>query len=203
MLEWIARLVAIGGYWGVAALMAIENVVLPLPSELIMPLAGYDASKGHLSLWGVIVAGTIGSVLGSLPLYLPARMLGREKVSAFVERHGKWLLLRKADLDKAHARFEDRGGFLAVFVAQLIPGLRGLISLPAGFMRMNVAVFLLANLAGTAIWCTMLAYAGKLLGPEFMKVDKLLGPTGWIVLGVVLVGGGYWMARRRSKRRKG
>src|SRR4051812_16079498 len=117
MLQWIAGLIARGGYWGVALLMAIENVVLPIPSELIMPLAGYDTSKGHLSLWGVIVAGTIGSVIGSLPVYLPARLLGRERGTRWIERHGKWLLLTKNDLDKAHRRFEQRGGFVAVLVS--------------------------------------------------------------------------------------
>ena len=91
-------------------------------------------------------------MLGSLPLYLPARVLGKERVSKWVDRHGKWLLLRKGDLDKAHRRFEQGSGFVAVFIAQLIPGVRGLISLPAGFARMNVAAFLLANLAGTLIW---------------------------------------------------
>ena len=192
-------MIAAGGYWGVAALMAIENVILPIPSELIMPLAGYNASKGHLTLWGVIVAGTIGSVLGALPLYLPARMLGKERVSTWVDRHGKWLLLRRGDLDKAHKRFDKGTGFVAVVIGQLIPGVRGLISLPAGFARMNIGAFLLANLIGTLVWCTVLAFAGKVLGPSFMKVDKLLGPTGWIVLALVLVGGGVWMARRRAR----
>ncbi len=194
-------MIAAGGYWGVAALMAIENVILPIPSELIMPLAGYNASKGHLTLWGVIVAGTIGSVLGALPLYLPARMLGKERVSKWVDRHGKWLLLRKGDLEKAHKRFEKGTGFVAVVIGQLIPGVRGLISLPAGFARMNIGAFLLANLIGTLVWCAVLAFAGKILGSSFMKVDKLLGPTGWILLALVLVGGGVWMARRRSRSR--
>ena len=192
-------MIARGGYWGVAALMAIENVILPIPSELIMPLAGYNVATGHLTLVGVIIAGTIGSVLGSLPLYLPARLLGKERVSQWVERHGRWLLLRKGDLAKAHRRFDRGSGFVAVIIAQLIPGVRGLISLPAGFARMNIAAFLLANLAGTLIWCTVLAVAGKLLGSSFMKVDKLLGPTGWIVLAVLGIGGIVWMARRRAR----
>src|SRR5437867_3088222 len=147
MVEWIAHWVAAGGYWGVGLLMAIENVFLPLPSELIMPLAGFASARGRLSLGGVIIAGALGGALGSLPLYIPARIYGSDRVAEWIDRHGKWLLLRRRDVDKARKRFE-RGEFWAVFVSQLLPGIRGLISLPAGFAEMNVALFLIANFAG-------------------------------------------------------
>jgi len=200
MVEWIAHWVTAGGYWGVGLLMAIENVFLPLPSELIMPLAGFASAHGPLALGGVIIAGTLGGALGSLPLYIPARIYGRDRVAAWIDRHGKWLLLRKRDIDKAHQRFERSGGFWAVFISQLLPGIRGLISLPAGFAEMNVAVFLIANFAGTLIWCAVLAYLGKVLGANYSKVEKYLGPIGWTLLLVAVAGIVLWLWRR--KRRK-
>lgn len=199
MLQWMSHVIASGGYWGIAALMALENVVLPIPSELIMPLAGYDVTKGMFNFWGVVLAGTVGSVLGALPLYLPARILGQERVSAWIERHGKWLLLRKSDLDKAHERFERRGGFVAVAVSQLLPGIRSLTTLPAGFARMNIVSFLAANFVGTLVWAAGLTVAGRMLGPSFMKVDKVLGPTGWAVLAVTVVVGVVWLKRRGGR----
>lgn len=200
MIEWIAHWVAAGGYWGVGLLMAIENVFLPLPSELIMPLAGFASARGHLKLGGVILAGTLGGALGSLPLYIPARIYGSDRVADWIGRHGKWLLMRKRDVDKAHKRFERSGGFWAVFISQLLPGIRGLISLPAGFAEMNVVLFLIANFAGTAIWCTVLAYLGMFLGTNYSKVNKYVGPAGWMLLAVAVTGVGVWLWRRKGRK---
>jgi membrane protein DedA with SNARE-associated domain len=197
MLEWIGDLIGLGGLWGVAALMAIENVFLPLPSELIMPLAGYAASRGRMTLINVVLFGTIGSVVGALPLYYGARVLGRENVKRWIERHGRWLMVSKRDLDRASDRFEKRG-LLAVFLGQLLPGVRGLISIPAGFTRMNVLVFIAANFLGTILWCGVLAYLGAILGPSFPAVDKLLGPAGWIIVVSLIAGGTIWLVRRRK-----
>jgi membrane protein DedA with SNARE-associated domain len=197
MLHWMAHVIDVGGSWGVAALMAIENVVLPLPSEIIMPLAGYVSDRGRMTLWGAIVFGAAGSALGALGLYYPARILGEKKVTAWLDRHGRWLL-RRGDLARAQRQFSKRGA-VAVFFSQLVPGLRGLISLPAGFAHMNVVAFVLWNFAGTLVWCVVLAFAGKMLGAQFMKVDNLLGRTGWIILGVLLAGTMAWLVRRRQR----
>lgn len=199
MIEWIAHWVAAGGYWGVGLLMAIENVILPLPSELIMPLAGFASARGKLTLFGVIIAGSLGGALGSLPLYVPARIYGSERVAKWIDKHGKWLLLRKRDVEKASQRF-DRGGFWAVFLSQLLPGIRGLISLPAGFAEMNVALFLVANFAGTIVWCAVLAYLGQLLGANYAKVNKYVGPVGWTLLGAAVLGTVLWLWRRKQRK---
>lgn len=200
MLHWIAGIVGSLGYVGVAVLMAVENVVLPLPSELIMPLAGFESAVGRMTLVGVITAGTIGSTLGALPVYLVARSVGEERLSRWVEAHGRWFLLRRRDIVKADARFGAHGG-RTVFISQMVPGLRGLIAIPAGFARMNVAWFLLANLAGTAVWCTALAVAGNQLGAHFTQVDNVLGPVGWSVLAALVLATGVWLWRRRQARR--
>jgi membrane protein DedA with SNARE-associated domain len=197
MLHWIAHAVLSLSYYGVALLMAVENVILPLPSELIMPFAGANTGPGKMTLWGVIVAGSIGGALGALPLYYLAWIFGAERVTHWVERHGRWFLLRRGDLQKARDRF-DRKGISAVFLSQLLPGIRGLISLPAGFARMNVFLYLAVNFAGTLVWCAVLAILGRVLGDHYEEIHKFLGPTGWIVLGIVVVGGVAWLFVRKS-----
>jgi membrane protein DedA with SNARE-associated domain len=201
MIKWIVELVTSMGIYGVALLMAIENVVLPLPSELIMTLGGFAASRGRMSLAGVIIAGTAGSVLGALPLYYLARMAGEDKLKHWVSKHGHWLLLRPRDLDKP-ARWFARHGSFAVIIGQLIPGVRGLISLPAGYAKMNVLAFLLYNFIGTVVWCAVLAYIGQQLGVHFKVVHKYLGPAGWVVLAGLLIWGGIvlWNRRKGKKR---
>lgn len=198
MLRWMVHLVTSLGPWGVGLLMAIENVVLPLPSELIMPLGGFVAARGRTSLWWVIVAGTVGSVVGALPVYAAARWVGERKVRAWLERHGRWLLLRRRDLDRTK-RWFDRHGSIAVAVGQLVPGVRGLISLPGGFAGMGVVPFMIYNALGTFVWCAVLATAGYQLGAHFEAVHRLLGPISWGVLGALLVIGVVWLWRRRVR----
>jgi membrane protein DedA with SNARE-associated domain len=199
MLPWIAHLVGALNYWGVAILMAIENVFLPLPSELIMPLAGFLTANGSMTLTGVIIAGTIGSVLGALPLYYAGRALGEERPERWVERYGRWTLLRGKDVERASARFSGHS-FVDVIIAQMLPGVRGLISIPAGVARMNVGLFLLANLIGTVVWCAVLAVAGRILGANFTKIHKFLGPVGWTILGVLIAAIGVWAVVRKPKK---
>jgi membrane protein DedA with SNARE-associated domain len=196
------HLVASLNYWGVAALMAIENIVLPIPSELIMPLAGFLTTRDHMTLTGVILAGTAGSVLGSLPLYYAGYALGEDRLRNWVDRHGGWVMLRGKDLDRATRRFSGND-FVAVTAGQLLPGIRGLISLPAGVARMNIGLFLLANTIGTVVWCSVLAVAGRALGRNFTKIHKFLGPVGWAILGALVVGLAAWLLWRKKHTRKG
>lgn len=198
MLHWISHLIGTLNYWGVAILMAIENIFLPLPSELIMPLAGFETLSGRLSLLGVTLAGTVGSVLGALPLYYAGMALGEERPEKWLERH-RWTLLRAKDLERATARFSGKS-FLDVMIAQMIPGVRGLISIPAGVARMNLGLFLLANFIGTLAWCAMLAFAGQLLGANFTRIHKFLGPIGWSILIALIAGVGIWLFVRRRRR---
>jgi len=203
MLQWIRHLVNSFSYWGVGILMAVENVVLPIPSELIMPFAGFRTVRGPMTLVGVIIAGTVGSVLGGLPLYYAGYALGEERLRRWIERYGKWVLLRGKDLDRAADRFSGNS-FLDVTLGQLLPGVRGLISIPAGVARMNVGLFLLANFIGTLVWCTVLAVAGRMLGRNFARIHQFLGPAGWAILGALVLGVAFWLIRRRrsQSRRK-
>jgi membrane protein DedA with SNARE-associated domain len=185
MLDWIIRTMESLGYAGVALLMLLENVFPPIPSEVIMPLAGFIVARGEWSLWGAIAAGTLGSLAGQLPWYLIGRRVGEERLKKWADRHGRWLTVCGQDIEKAHDWF-DRHGKRAVLIGRLIPGVRTFISLPAGFDRMGWLPFLGATLAGTVIWTTALVVAGRLLGARYEQVSKVLEPVSWVVLGGVL-----------------
>lgn len=198
MLEWITGLLGSLGYAGVTFLMFLENVFPPIPSELIMPLAGFTAAQGKLSLVGVIVAGTLGSVLGALPLYYLGRRLGADRLRALADRHGRWLTLDGDDIDRAIA-WLDRHGRAAVFFGRLVPGVRSLISVPAGIDRMGLAPFLLFTTLGSGIWTGVLAWLGHLLGGRYQEVERYLNPVSYVVLGIVLAGYLWRVARHRGR----
>jgi CheY-like chemotaxis protein len=135
MATWVMHTISGTSYWGIVLLMVVENVFPPIPSEVIMPLAGFMATQGQLSLLGVILAGTLGSVLGAVPLYYLGRRIGDERLKAFADRHGRWLTVSRHDLDHAKQWF-DRHGRMAVLFCRLVPGVRSLISIPAAFARL-------------------------------------------------------------------
>jgi len=179
-------IVSSAGYSGILLLMFIENVFPPIPSEVIMPLAGYMASRGELSLAGIILAGTIGSVLGALPLYYAGRKIGEERLKEFADRHGRWLTLSRADIDGAK-RWLDRYGNAAILFCRLIPGVRSLISIPAGIAGMRMAPFIAYTAVGSSMWTALLACLGYFLGSNFGKIDDYLDPITWVIFGIVAV----------------
>jgi membrane protein DedA with SNARE-associated domain len=200
MTQWVTSAVNSFGASGVLVLMLLENLLPPIPSELIMPMAGFYAAQGRMSFWGVVAAGTAGSVLGAIPLYYLGRGVGRERLRRWVERRGHWLALAPGDLDKADAWFSRHCG-TAVLLCRLIPGVRSLISIPAGLNAMPMPKFLLYTTLGTAAWSGALAYAGKLLGENYAEVGEWLGPLTKIVLG--LLGVAYVVRVIRLRRARG
>ncbi|MBN1239228.1 MAG: DedA family protein [Gammaproteobacteria bacterium] len=185
MSDWVIGLVEAGSYWGIVLLMTIENVFPPIPSELIMPLAGYLAAQDHVTLWGAVLAGTAGSVFGALPLYWLGARIGSERIKRFADRHGRWLTITRGDLERAEHWF-DRRGWLAVFVCRLIPGIRSLISIPAGVRRMNMALFLLVTTVGTGMWAALLGSVGYFLGRNYQQVERYVGWVSWAVIGALV-----------------
>lgn len=185
MIDWIRGVILAIGYPGIALLMVLENVFPPIPSELIMPFAGFVTTDGPLSLVGVTVAGTVGSVLGALPLYYIGYAVGEERLKRWADRHGHWILLTGADVERSRVWFQ-RHGAAAVFLGRLVPGIRSLISVPAGVSRMNLPLFLLLSAVGTGIWAGVLAYLGYVLGQNYDRVDSYLGPVTYVVLGALL-----------------
>jgi membrane protein DedA with SNARE-associated domain len=196
--NWIIGLIESSGYAGVALLMAIESACIPLPSEIIMPFAGYLASRGELTLWGVAVAGAVGCNLGSTIAYAIGSWGGRP----FVEKWGRLVLLSNHDLDAAE-RFFARFGSLAVFVGRLLPVVRTFIALPAGFARMSMWRFQLYTFVGSLIWCLLLAYIGAALGAQwdqnpFVKTAFHSADAVILVLAIVAIGWFVWH-RLRSR----
>jgi membrane protein DedA with SNARE-associated domain len=181
MLDWITNTITAFNYWGIALLMFLENIIPPIPSELIMPLAGFTVTQGKLSFWGVLVAGTVGSLLGALPWYYGSRRLGEHQLKRGIEKYGKWLRLTTEDINKSQVWFRKYGGPVVLF-GRLIPGIRTFISVPAGLQRMPWFEFLGYSLIGSLCWNLLLTYAGFVLGQNYGLVEKFLGPVAAVVL---------------------
>lgn len=176
MADWIIHFIEQHGYLAVVLLMLAENVVPPIPSELIMPFAGFAAARGDLHPAAVAVTGALGSVLGTLPWYVVARRIGRERLKAWAARHGRWLTVSPDDLDRAHRWFERRGA-VTVFAGRLVPAVRSVISAPAGIAAMPLPSFLLWSLAGSLLWCAALTATGFLLEARYDQVARWIDPV--------------------------
>lgn len=196
MRTWIESIVSELGYIGISLLMFLENVFPPIPSELIMPLAGFTTVQGKLSFIGVVLAGTIGSVMGALPLYYLGRLVGEQRLKAWAEKYGKWLMISAQDIGKADDWFDRHSG-KAVFFCRCIPGIRSLISIPAGVAHMHVMPFLLYTALGTSLWTALLAYLGRLLGKNYEQVSTYLGPVAYVVFGIIALAAITWIIQRK------
>jgi membrane protein DedA with SNARE-associated domain len=165
--DWYLSVLAAGGYWLIAGLMLLESTLVPIPSETIIPPAAYLAhTQGEFSLTGIVLAGTAGSWLGASLMYWGARALGRP----FVLRYGPYIGLRLAKLELAE-RWSARYGWAGVFFSRLLPVIRHLIGIPAGILSLSFRWYSAATLAGSLLWCSVLAWLGETLGshPELLK----------------------------------
>ena len=184
--DWTIRLIDQTGYVGIFLLMFLETIFPPIPSEVIMPVAGARAARGPLTLWGVIASGTAGAMLGNLFWYALARVIGMKRFRPFIEKYGRWLTMDWDDVEKAERLFGRFGGAI-VSIGRMLPTIRSVISIPAGLLHMRLQTFLLWSTLGTVVWTAVLATAGWGLGMAFQDIEKILGPlsTGIIVLIVV------------------
>lgn len=185
MIDLITSWVAAAGYAGVFALMFLENIFPPIPSELIMPFAGFAAARGELSLLWVIVAGVIGTLAGNVVWFEAARAFGADRTRRLCEKYGRWIGVTRPDLDKAEATLR-RWGPLAVFLGRMMPGIRTVISIPAGLIEMPRLTFYAWTTLGSAIWVGGLAVLGYMLGEGYDRIEGYVGPIGKVL--VVLVG---------------
>lgn len=199
MLDWVTNIISSFGYLGIGFLMFLENVFPPIPSELIMPLAGFTVTQGKLNMQFVILAGTLGSVFGGLPWYYVGKLVGEERLRSWIDKHGKWLALSGKDIDKSK-RWLDKYGKATVFFGRLIPGVRTFISVPAGLEKMPLIPFLLYSFLGSLIWTGILTYAGFLLGDNFQQVEKYIKPISVIVFASIAIYLIITFIRRKSKK---
>ncbi|KIT16684.1 DedA family protein [Jannaschia aquimarina] len=199
MFEWVLSVMARAGYGGLAFLMLAENVFPPIPSEVVMPLAGFLSARGDFWLPWAILAGLVGTVLGALFWYWVGMAIGTARLRRVTERHGRWLTLSPTDVEKAEIYFRERG-LMAVFAGRMLPGLRTLISVPAGMARMPMGPFLLATTAGSLIWIGGLAILGYILESQYDRIHAWLDPAIWVVVGAV-AGVYFWRLFRQESRR--
>lgn len=185
MFEFITDFLEKSGYLGVFALMALENIFPPIPSEMIMPFAGFVAARGDLNVLGVLLAGTAGSVAGALPWYYAARVYGCERLKRLAGKHARWLTVTPDDIDTALAAFRKHGK-KAVLFGRLVPAVRTLISVPAGLGNMSLGQFLLYSSIGSLAWTGLLTAAGFMLENKYEEVSKYVDPVSKTVLGAML-----------------
>ncbi|MFZ4689429.1 MAG: DedA family protein [Polymorphobacter sp.] len=190
MIEALSQLIQRGGYGGILLLTFVETIFPPLPSELFMPMAGFVAARGDLSLPGVIACGTLGSLAGAWFWYALGRAIGLDRMRQLAARHGRWLTLHPRDIDRGTVWFERHGGAVVLF-GRMVPAIRSVVSVPAGIAHMPMGRFLLMSGVGSLIWTTLLMTAGYRLGEDYDKVAAWAAPVSNIVI-VLLIGTYLW-----------
>jgi membrane protein DedA with SNARE-associated domain len=199
MTDWLVGLMETLGAPGAGLAIALENVFPPLPSEVILPLSGFTASRGEMDLLHVLAFTTLGSVLGALALYSLGAVLGRERMLALA---AKLPLVKVSDIEKTEAWFL-RHGRKTVFFGRMIPIFRSLISVPAGVTRMPLPTFTLLTTAGSLIWNTAFVLAGYLLGENWSLVESYVGIGTNVVIAMVVAAVLVFVGVRLTERRKG
>jgi membrane protein DedA with SNARE-associated domain len=192
------------GYLGIGLLMFLENLFPPIPSELIMPLAGYTATfpNTQIQVIPAIAAGVIGTILGAIPWYYAGLLLGQQRLQLLASRYGKWIGISGDDIDKSVNWFQKHGA-KAVLFGRLVPGIRTLISIPAGISKMPLVPFFIYSTIGTIVWVTLLTYAGYFLGKNYKLVEDYIDViTKVVVFGVLLaiavfIGYRLWLRSRK------
>lgn len=199
MTEWIISIMERLGYLGIALLMFLDNVFPPIPSEIIMPSAGYSASQGKLLLLGVIIAGSLGSLFAAAVLYWVGYKCSHQTIFKLVDRYGKYLFIKPHDVEKSLAWFEKYGHRI-VFFGRMVPAVRSLISIPAGMSRMRFWKFMLYSGLGTIIWTTFLACVGFYLGENQALMQQIFSQVGYLIVAIVIAVIA-WLLFRRHRRK--
>ncbi len=190
MNSWIISLIDQSGYLGVGFLMFLETLFPPIPSEVIMPVAGLAAARGKMDIIAVIASGTGGAMLGNCFWYFAARVIGIERLKPLIEHWGRWLTLDWPEIERAQKLF-GRQGWAIVFFGRMLPTLRSLISIPAGLLKMRLSIFMVWSTIGTTAWTVLLALSGFAAGKRFEDVETVVGPLSIAVI-VVIAAGYVW-----------
>jgi membrane protein DedA with SNARE-associated domain len=198
MVAWINNLMTSLGYWGIGLLMFLENLFPPIPSELIMPLAGFTVSQGRMNFGLAVLAGTVGTMAGTFAWYYLGRLVNYQRLEEWTILYGKWIGVTVLEIDRVNNWFNKHGS-KAVFFGRMVPGIRTLISLPAGMNKMPIASFTLYSTMGTLIWTLALTTAGFLLGDNYAMIEKYLAPVSKLVLFGLIGLVSYWLFRKLQK----
>jgi len=193
---WAKDFVESAGYVGVFLMVVLENVFPPIPSEAILPLAGFLAGEGRFWLPAVILAATMGAVAGALILYYAAYWFGEARLRWLIRKYGKWFAVSERDLDSANAWF-DHHGYKAVFLCRMVPIVRSLVSLPAGLRRMNLVPFIAYTAIGSGLWNSLLIVAGWWLGDNWEDVSHLVDYLDYLVY-VAIIGALIWFIWKKK-----
>ena len=188
--DWVVDVIKAIGYLGVALLVATESVFPPIPSEVVLPAAGLASSRGEANVVLMVLAATVGSVLGAWILYLLSAAIGDVRLHALVARYGRWVGVKPRDLRRAEAWFDDHAGS-AVLICRCVPLIRSLVSIPAGFRRMNPLQFTVYTALGSLVWNAVLIGAGYQLGDRWEDVADWVGVLQYVVVAAIVV----WLAR--------
>ncbi|MFW6358345.1 MAG: DedA family protein [Chroococcales cyanobacterium] len=197
MVEWITNIMNTLGYWGIGLLMFLENVFPPIPSELIMPLAGFTIAQGKMEFLPAIAAGVIGTILGAFFWYYLGKLTGERRLKYLANKYGKWAGVSSEDIETAQHWF-SRYGNIAVFFGRFVPAVRTLISLPAGINHMSLIPFLAYSTLGTIIWVGLLTYLGYILGANYSLVEQYLGTISKIIVIALVIAVIIFILKRRS-----
>lgn len=194
---YIIHLITTQGYAAVFILMTLESALLPIPSEVTMPFAGFLAQSGHLSLFVAIFLGALGNLVGSLIAYAIGYYLEDTVILSFIDKYGKYILLRRHEYERA-LRWFDKYGSSVVFFSRLLPAVRTFISLPAGLAKMNLLKFCMYTFIGSLIWSGLLAYIGFYLGKNWQSIHGVFNNLHYVIA-VVVLGLVAWYIYRHVK----
>jgi membrane protein DedA with SNARE-associated domain len=184
--DWVVDVIDAIGYLGVALLVALENLFPPIPSEIVLPLAGFTSGRGEANFFGMVAAATVGSLVGAWVLYLVAAWIGPVRLRALFARFEKVLRIKPQDLDRAEGWF-DRHSRVAVLICRCVPLIRSLVSIPAGFRRMSPLWFTIFTVIGSLVWNTALIGAGHLLGERWKETESVVSVFQYLVIGVIVL----------------
>lgn len=193
--DWVIDVIDAIGYAGVALLVAIENLFPPIPSEVVLPAAGFAAGQGEANVIGMMVAATVGSLVGAWALYLIAAAIGPERIHRFVIRYGKWFGVKAQDLERAESWFDDHAN-VAVLICRCVPLIRSLVSVPAGFRRMAPVPFTIYTIIGSLVWNVILVGAGYALGDRWEQVGEYVDVLQYVVVAALAAFVVWWVWTR-------
>jgi membrane protein DedA with SNARE-associated domain len=192
---WVVDVINAIGYVGVALLVALENLFPPIPSEIVLPFAGFTSGQGEASFPGMVVAATVGSLAGAWILYLVAAWIGPVRLRALFARYERFLRITPQDLDRAEGWF-DRHSRSAVLICRCIPLIRSLVSIPAGFRRMSPLWFTVLTVLGSLVWNTALIGAGHLLGARWKETEDVVSVFQYVVIAAILAAVAWFVWKR-------